>query len=330
MGRKPMIDEIAVNLYRIEVPLPKNPLRSINSYVIKDSDRNLIIDTGMNREECLNVLEAGLKSLGVDLRKTDFFITHLHIDHLGLVSTLKTDHSTVYFNQPDADRFSRIRYGTLWEDMMHYTGLNGFSDDELREVYPVHPAQMYGIKKDVPFTFLKDGDTLSIGSYLFRCVETPGHSKGHMCLYEPNRKILVSGDHILKDITPTVSLRSDEENPLKEYLASLDRVYELDIDLVLPGHRRVFRDCKGRIKELKRHHQERLDEILTVLEKGRKNAYQVASGMSWDVTYDSWDLFPVLQKWFAVGEAISHLKYLEEEGRVRKESEELKIIYSLR
>ena len=64
--RNPMIDEIAVNLYRIEVPLPKNPLRSINSYVIKDPDRNLIIDTGMNREECLNVLEAGLKSLGVD------------------------------------------------------------------------------------------------------------------------------------------------------------------------------------------------------------------------------------------------------------------------
>ena len=62
-----MIDEIAANLYRIEIPLPKNPLRSINSYAIKDSDRNLIIDTGMNRKECLDVLEDGLKNLGIDM-----------------------------------------------------------------------------------------------------------------------------------------------------------------------------------------------------------------------------------------------------------------------
>jgi glyoxylase-like metal-dependent hydrolase (beta-lactamase superfamily II) len=324
-----MIDEIAANLYRIEIPLPKNPLRSINSYAIKDSDRNLIIDTGMNRKECLDVLEDGLKNLGIDMGKADFFVTHLHVDHLGLVSDLRTHRSAVYLNQADADRFRRIRYGTLWEDNLRYTGMNGFSDQELQEVYPIHPAQMYGIKKEVPFEFLKDGDVLRIGDYLFRCVETPGHSKGHTCLYEPNRKILVSGDHILRDITPTVSSRSDEENPLKEYLASLDKVSALDVDLVLPGHRENFRDCKERIEELKRHHQDRLAEILSILENEGKNAYQVASRMHWDVTYESWDLFPVLQKWFAVGEALSHLKYLEEEGKVRKEIKEQKITYSL-
>lgn len=324
-----MVEEIAANLYKIEIPLPKISLKSINSYVIKAKDRNLIIDTGMNREECMNAMEVGLKRLGVDLRKTDFFITHLHVDHLGLVSNLTTDHSTIYFNQPDADRFNRFRFGTLWDDMIHYTRLNGFPENEIREMLPDHPAYLYGLKEHLPFKFLKDADTIAIGSYLFRCVETPGHSKGHMCLYEPNAKIFVSGDHVLKDITPTVSLRSDEENPLKEYLASLDKVYELDIDLVLPGHRRVFRNCKERIEELKRHHQERLDEILSILEKGSKNAYQVASQMSWDIVYDSWDLFPVLQKWFATGEAISHLKYLEEEGKLRKEMGEERVVYSL-
>lgn len=328
--RRPMVEEIAVNLYKIEVPLPQSPLKSINSYVIKDPDRNLIIDTGMNREECLNAMVAGLKRLDVDLRKTDFFITHFHVDHLGLVSTLTADDSIIYFNQPDADRFNQVRFGTLWNDMVDYTRLSGFPENELQEALPDHPAQLYGSRERLPFRFLKDEDTLRGGKYLFRCVETPGHSKGHMCLYEPDAKILVSGDHILRDITPTVSLRSDEENPLKEYLTSLDRIYELDVDLVLPGHREIMRNCKERIEELKRHHQERLDEILSILEKGRKNAYDVASQMSWDVNYGSWELFPVLQKWFAIGEAISHLKYLEEEGRVQKELKEEEITYSLR
>ena len=75
---------------------------------------------------------------------------------------------------------------------------------------------------------------------------------------------------------------------------------------------------KERIQELKHHHQKRLDEIISILEKGRKNAFQVASRMTWDIIYDSWDLFPVTQKWFATGEAIAHLKYLEEKGIIRK------------
>jgi glyoxylase-like metal-dependent hydrolase (beta-lactamase superfamily II) len=150
-----------------------------------------------------------------------------------------------------------------------------------------------------------------------------------MCLHEPNKKIFVAGDHILNDITPNIQLWSDEWNPLKEYLASLDKVYEIDIRLVLPGHRGIFRNCKERIEELKSHHQRRLDEIISILGKGNKNAFQVASQMSWDIICDSWDLFPVSQKWFATGEAISHLKYLEEIGKIQREMRGQERVYSL-
>jgi len=70
-----------------------------------------------------------------------------------------------------------------------------------------------------------------------------------MCLYDPNKKIFVAGDRILNDITPSIQLRSDKENPLNEYLASLDKVYQLNIEIVLPGDRAIFRNCKERIKE---------------------------------------------------------------------------------
>jgi len=125
-------------------------------------------------------------------------------------------------------------------------------------------------------------------------------------------------------------LWSDDENPLKEYLTSLDKVYNLDVKLVLPGHRSAFNNYRERIQELKRHHQTRANEVLSILQKGSKNAFQVASQMSWDLTYKSWDLFPVPQKWFATGEAIAHLKYLEEKGKVRREIQEQKVVFSLK
>jgi hypothetical protein len=80
---------------------------------------------------------------------------------------------------------------------------------------------------------------------------------------------------------------------------------------------------------LKSHHQERIDEIALILESGPKDAYEVASRMSWDIRYESWDQFPVLQKWFASGEAIAHLKYLETAGKIRKEISDHRIRYLL-
>ena len=97
-----MVEEVLPNTYKIEIPLPKNPLKALNSYLIKGQERFLIIDTGMNREECMHEMLSCLGGLSVDLKKTDFFITHLHADHLGLVGNLTTDTSKVYFNELEA------------------------------------------------------------------------------------------------------------------------------------------------------------------------------------------------------------------------------------
>jgi len=321
-----MTEEILTNLYRIEIPLPKNPLKALNSYLIKNAERNLIIDTGWNQEECMNAMQTGLKKLGVDLKRTDFLITHLHADHFGLLPNLITDTSTIYFNRPDADRF---KAGFPWDDFVRFAGLSGYPENEIQKALQSHPGLKFRPSGDLTFHILKEGDILSIGDYAFRCIETPGHTWGHMCLYEPGKRLLLSGDHILNDITPNIQLWSDEWNPLKEYLASLDKVYQLDVELVLPGHRGIFKDCKKRIQELKQHHQERLDEIVAILGKGKMSAFRVASKMTWDIVSDSWDVFPVSQKWFATGEAIAHLKYLKEEGIITSEIRSQKIVFSL-
>ena len=75
---------------------------------------------------------------------------------------------------------------------------------------------------------------------------------------------------------------------------------------------------RARIEELKAHHSNRVNEILEIIKKGPQNAFQIASRMKWNITYKAWDMFPVSQKWFATGEAISHVRFLEKSGRIRK------------
>jgi glyoxylase-like metal-dependent hydrolase (beta-lactamase superfamily II) len=311
-----MIEEVLPHLYRIEIPLPRNPLKYVNAYVVRGRARDLIVDTGLNREECLKAMEEGLGELGVDLEKTDFFVTHMHADHFGLVSRLVTATSKVYFNRPDAEI---MRDQSFWESGIIYAGMNGFPEHQLRAALHSHPGFKYGSRSIPKMSFVKEGDQLTVGNCHFRCVETPGHTKGHICLYEPEKKILVAGDHILGDITPNIQCWSDQGNPLKDYLGSLDKVSTLQVELVLPGHRRLFRNPRVRIEELKDHHQNRADEILLILSKGPKTAFEVASEMTWDIHYESWDQYPVTQKWFATGEAIAHLRYLHEKDMVTKE-----------
>ncbi|MCW3975672.1 MAG: MBL fold metallo-hydrolase [Candidatus Bathyarchaeota archaeon] len=323
-----MIEKIMSDLYLIKVPIPNNPLKATNSYIIKGKDNNLIIDTGVNLKKSLNTILSGLKKIDVDLENTDFFITHLHSDHLDLALVLATNSSRIYFNQPDAEA---IRGSNEWNDELYNIArVCGFPEDRLQEVIKKYSWHRYREIDPEIFTILKEGDTIDVGDFHFKFVETKGHSRGHMCLYESRKKLLFAGDHILSDITPNISLWSYDGNPLKDYLDSLDKVYELDIELTLPGHRSFIRDCRKRINELKLHHKMRAIEIISILKKGRRDAFQIASKMNWEMAYDSWKSFAINHKMFATLETIAHLKYLEEDGFIQKETQGQKILFSIR
>lgn len=321
-----MAEQILPDFYRIEIPLPGSPLKAINSYLIKGPERCLLIDTGMNREECLRAMLSGLKELDADLERTDIFITHMHADHLGLVGDLTTETSCVYLGEKEVDLFQRINEmrDEHFQNLFAYYLSNGFPEPELRVAVDNHPGLQFRPKLRTGFRGLKDGDRIEVGRYAFECIETPGHSPGHMCLYEAKEKILLSGDHILFDITPNITRWPEFENPLKDYFQSLEKIYGLEVKLVLPGHRNSMNNHRIRITELKKHYRERLEEIMTVLGRGEKTAWDVASEITWNIAVDSWEHFPTVQKWFAIGETIAHLKYLEAEGKIQIEEEDKK------
>lgn len=313
-----MVDTIMDGLYRIEIPLPNSPLKDLNSFVIKGKDRNLVIDTGFNRTACFEAMEQGLRFLDIDLDRTDFFITHMHSDHTGLVSRLAREGSTVYFSRIDARVFDNPEG---WRPMVDYADINGFPADVLVKAIDNHPGFKYSPSSVPELTLIDDGYVIEIGDFRLCCLATPGHTQGHLCLYDENRRLFFSGDHVLYDITPHIESWSYRVNALKDYMDSLDRVYDVPVDLVLPGHRTLFRDLKGRIDALKEHHSRRAEEVLRVMDGTTMNAYQIAAGMTWDIDCDRWEDFPIAQKWFATGEALAHLRYLESEGRVRRNAE---------
>ena len=323
-----MPQEIRKNLYKIEIPLPQTPLKALNCYIVR-GPRTLIIDTGFNREECRSAMETGLRELGVDLASADLLFTHSHSDHCGLVGALTRPDSKIYCSQADAAAIASFsgKNTDYMEKLTGYGVMTGFSAQELQEMASNHPGYKYRPMSQVDFTVIEDGDAIAVGDYFFRCVATPGHTKGHMCLYEPYGKILIAGDHILGDITPNISLRSDTENPLQSYLESLDKVARLGIDLVLPGHRGIITDCYGRIKELKAHYLARAEEVYAILAKAGQNACQVAQQMKWDIKYDSWNRLPITQRWFATGEATAHLKYLVNKGLIYQRFDGRHIVY---
>jgi glyoxylase-like metal-dependent hydrolase (beta-lactamase superfamily II) len=310
------VEQVLPNLYRAVIPLPRNPLKATNSYIITGGERNLIIDTGMNRVECKTAMLDALKQLEIDLQVTDFFVTHLHADHVGLVDELASKEATIYFNQPDAEI---LNHKDLWQLVGSLAGRHGFPSELVNSAIDSHPGQRYSPVNPIGFTMVDEGDLVQCGSFKLQCIHTPGHTAGHTCLYEPQQKLFFSGDHILGDITPNISTWLDEDNPLADYFSSLDRVYAMDIKKVLPGHRSIISDCRGRIDELKEHHRQRLEEVKLILgKKGRGSAFEVAAEMTWDLVADSWDDFPLMQKWFATGEALAHICYLESKGFLKR------------
>jgi glyoxylase-like metal-dependent hydrolase (beta-lactamase superfamily II) len=161
---------------------------------------------------------------------------------------------------------------------------------------------------------MRDGDVIQLGGDDWQVLHTPGHTGGLICLHQPERQLLISSDHLLRDISsnPIVDppARGETEPPrrLEQYLAQLRRVAELDVALALPGHGPPITDHRALVQRRLSFHEERADRILEKLDRKALTAHQIAR-----------DLFPVLDPinaFLAISEVVGHLQWLETEGEV--------------
>lgn len=319
-------------VYKINVPLPNNPLQNLNCYVICDNGETLIIDTGFNRPECKEALLAGLKELNVDWEKTNMLLTHLHADHSGFAAEIMHDKpGKVYMSKIDADFLHWILHGNRWEENDKLYLKEGFSAEQLDFLREQNPARSYGEEHTFEATIVEDGDTIQVGNYDFTAVLVPGHTPGQLCLYCEREKLMFTADHVLFDITPNITFWMGVADSLGDYLESLVKIARFDIQTALPAHRTNGRtDVYARIREISEHHLLRLKETVdAVAQNPNAHATTIGSCLKWSMRGKTWEEFPLSQRWFAVGETIAHLDYLIQRGMVEKREQNGLQMYQL-
>jgi len=202
---------------------------------------------------------------------------------------------------------------------------NGVPQFELSKLTEASIWMRQFVSPDLPDVMLDDGDRLSNGSFEFEVLRTPGHSPGHICLYEPRKKWLFCGDHVLFETVPHVGFHPQSgDNPLRDYINSLESLGALKANFVFPGHGPVFNSLKLRAAEILQHHAQRERAIIKAMSSGFKTAYRVATEIPWKPEAGG-IAFKDLAPWdrrLAILETIGHLRLLMVEGKVGKFDQE--------
>ena len=161
-----MPEEIMQNIHRIPVPLPGNPLKELNAYLIRGKDRNLLIDTGFRQPACREALFAGLRELGLRRGDVDVLLTHLHSDHAGLAPEAAGETGTIFVSSVDRltldNMAERQKY---WEEADNRFREEGFPISMMMQIRDKNPARSMAPPTGGHYSSLEDGDVLEAGEY---------------------------------------------------------------------------------------------------------------------------------------------------------------------
>jgi len=329
--------EIVQGVHQIKLPLPGGTLDHVNVYLVEGDEGNLLIDAGWNTPEAFSTLKEELRTKGFEFKDiSQIVITHLHPDHYGLAGKIRELSGAKIALSEIETHMLNSRYVDVTLLLSGVTRLlrsNGVPESELSQLSEASlPAREFVIPAS-PDVKLKAGRKVSVGLFEFEVLSTPGHSPGHICLYEPKRKLLFTGDHILPDITPNVGLHPQSGgNPLGDYLNSLRDLKKLEVTFAFPGHGSVFNGLKLKIEDLFYHHEQRKSAIVKVVQGEMKTAYEIAKEIPWvpgadDVSFQ--DLL-AFDKRLAVLETLAHLQLLISEDKVKKAAQDGTNFYSAR
>ena len=205
----------------------------------------------------------------------------------------------------------------------------GFNDKQAERVVQFFSFWPKFRKYQKPDIILNDGDTILNN---LEVIWTPGHSFGHICVFNSKDKYLFSGDHILSRITPHIGNyiipkilleeynKYDFNNILKHYLYSLDRIDKLNSKIIFPAHQDIIYDPHKRITEIKEHHKNRLAEISRMIKDNPLAPSRIS-----EIHFGELD---DMNSFLALSEVLGHLFYLEDQGLVQHIEKNGKILYS--
>jgi glyoxylase-like metal-dependent hydrolase (beta-lactamase superfamily II) len=311
-----VIEEVCKNIFRITVPLPNNALSAVNTYLVKGDERSVLVDTGFDLPISSSVLRRALELLQVPPDRLDIFITHQHPDHAGAAYSIVAPGALAYSHcAPDGSSLDFIRFSFEEQERLVRKLLSAAeptwkshrveSEEKIFERHIISwPIPESGFKR------VDEGDVISAGGYDFCCILTPGHCDTHTCLYDEKSGIFISGDHVLKDITPHIVDVNLEMKNLSRYLKSLKKITDLPVSSVMPAHGSIFTGLRERCEEIALHHEQRIKDIMTLIDCGNNTLGNIASNCIWNTRNVPWNELSVEMRIFAYGETYAHLSYM--------------------
>jgi glyoxylase-like metal-dependent hydrolase (beta-lactamase superfamily II) len=311
------LTDVLPGLYWVRLPVPLR-LNHVNCWLLDNGPGWTLIDCGMNTDDIFEIWDKLWRGLLRSRPLQNLTLTHAHIDHMGFAGYLVKE-SNCAVRLPVEEWMAgwitwHERDEGLNEQFVSFMKRNGASDDDAAAIVGAQrPSKYLGLRPPREFTRIKDGDIVSMGQREWRVITAGGHSLEHASFYCEKDRILIAGDQVLSHITPSVivPVARPDANPMQEYLASLARFEELPADtLVLPSHGLPFRALHTRLRQLREHHQLRLDDMASFVTE-RTSAFAIAM-----------EVFPrVLQEnpRQAFGESLAHLNMLASMGKLTRD-----------
>ncbi|MGA9858398.1 MAG: MBL fold metallo-hydrolase [Solirubrobacteraceae bacterium] len=309
-------ERVLPGLWRLRLPLPWPGVPHCNAWAIAAGSGIVLVDCGMHEPGSLAQLERAMDQVNLRLEHVRLLVcTHAHSDHWGQAGPvidragcelwMHPNHAqaTRGAQDPEAALNRRLEVGRQ----------SGVSEAALAEYAKAARAFPSGIARIVEADrALVDGVSIETDLGTWTAYETPGHAPSHVCLFTPEQRLLISGDHVLGRI----SLYYDygySPDPVGEFLTSLDRVDALDARLALSGHGKPFTDVHAHIEGNRRLVAQRLEAVLSAVRGPARTVVEIVPHVYTE------ELTVRNASWF-LAQTLCYLRHLERQGRVRSES----------
>jgi glyoxylase-like metal-dependent hydrolase (beta-lactamase superfamily II) len=317
------VDQLPAWVQPVSLPTPFR-VGSVNCYLLMERPVT-VIDPGTLQPGSLAKLRAALITNGLDFDDIEVVVvTHAHPDHYGAAAVLAArSQARIVCALDEVENLLEVEDVGPRVELLVQLGMPDAEARSLITRIDSHVAPMVRLAPRTMVTPVQDGDVLTAGGRRLVCVVTAGHSDGHLSLWDPVDRVLLSGDHLLARIIPVPSLgEGKRRRSLPEYLASLSRFTGLDLEVVLPGHGRAFTEVNVLAERVRSHSRQRADEIAGVLRDGPATVFEVAHRLQWQPEGGRLLL--------GLAHAQGHLDLLEDGGQVSFETDRGVKTYGLR
>jgi len=309
--------ELPGGVRRVTCPLPTRP-GHVHAYLLPGADGYTLVDTGIGLPDAEERWAAALDGIGGEVVR--ILVTHFHPDHVGAAADVaRLTGAPVFQGELDFAQCRLVWGNSEWPQRIAEWFLShGVPRPNTEELIESGAVYRPFIRYHPAPELVREGARIDG----WELVATPGHADGQLCLLKDG--VLVSADHLLGRISPTVGLWPESRpDPLGDFLESLRRTIELAPRLALPGHGEPLEDPVRRAHELIEHHRERLGATEAALTDEPRSGYAV----SFDLF--GRDLKPAARR-FAVAETLSHLERLVLEDRAQRRDDLPHVAYTAR